>query len=167
MKTRLITIIALAILLAGCTVNPQDLAPRTPQRAQLPQQGIGQLSQQNASQAQNATQQMTLSAAEVARHNTANDCWMIMGGKVYDLSPYTSHPGGDAYVPYCGTDGTGAYDTKAGRGSPHSSYASSLLASFELGTLGQQVATPQQGTAQLNQQPQKREGEDESREWDD
>ena len=32
---------------------------------------------------------------EVKKHNTLNDCWLIAGNKVYDVSNYViTHPGG-------------------------------------------------------------------------
>lgn len=36
---------------------------------------------------------------EVALHNTPNDCWIILNGKVYDLTIFArSHPGGSAVI---------------------------------------------------------------------
>ena len=40
--------------------------------------------------------------SEVAKHNKADDCWMVIKGKVYDLSKFKDeHPGGSAYVTDC------------------------------------------------------------------
>ena len=46
-----------------------------------------------------------LSAAEVAKHNSSSDCWLIIENKVYDVSDYVnSHPAGRATItPHCGT----------------------------------------------------------------
>ncbi len=36
-----------------------------------------------------------ITLAEVAKHNTRNDMWMAVHGKVYDLTEYLdNHPGG-------------------------------------------------------------------------
>lgn len=45
---------------------------------------------------------------EVAKHNTRDDCWMIIKGKVYDVTPYVDiHPGGSrSLLKFAGTDGT-------------------------------------------------------------
>ena len=86
----------------------------------------------NATSTQNTT--IALTSAEVAKHNSASDCWTIINGKVLDLSSFTSHPGGSNYVPYCGKDGTAAYNSIS-----HSSYADALMNSYAIGTLGQSV----------------------------
>ncbi|OGF28161.1 hypothetical protein A2303_01980 [Candidatus Falkowbacteria bacterium RIFOXYB2_FULL_47_14] len=79
-----------------------------------------------------------LAAVEVAKHNSISDCWMIINGKIYDLTAFFSqHPGGaEAISRHCGTDGTEAYGTKdKNETDGHSSYAKSLLADYYLGDL--------------------------------
>lgn len=73
---------------------------------------------------------------EVAKHNRADDCWMAIGGQVYDFTAYLpTHPTApQVIVPSCGTDATQAYATKnAGR--PHSPFADSLMKKYLLGPL--------------------------------
>ena len=50
----------------------------------------------------------TFSAEEVAQHDSEDDCWLVIGGVVYDVTPFLrSHPGGIAIVlPYAGRDAT-------------------------------------------------------------
>ncbi|KAJ6783261.1 hypothetical protein PWT90_09772 [Aphanocladium album] len=53
-----------------------------------------------------------LDAAEVARHNTADSCWVILYGKVYDVTSFLSeHPGGSKIIlSLAGQDATEDYD---------------------------------------------------------
>ena len=38
----------------------------------------------------------TFTFEEIAKHNNRNDCWIIVHGKVYDVTPFLDdHPGGD------------------------------------------------------------------------
>lgn len=40
-----------------------------------------------------------ISMQEVERHNTPDDCWVVINGKVYDLSTFqTTHPGGSEII---------------------------------------------------------------------
>lgn len=39
------------------------------------------------------------STIEVAKHTTADDAWLIIGGKVLDVTPWLDdHPGGDVVL---------------------------------------------------------------------
>ena len=46
--------------------------------------------------------------AEIARHNTARSCWIVSGGRVYDVTAFVErHPGGArALARFAGTDAT-------------------------------------------------------------
>ena len=74
--------------------------------------------------------------AELARHHTANDCWMAIGGQVYDFTPYVDrHPADLAVIEaWCGKEATEAYQTK-GKARPHSSRANAMLPEYLLGPL--------------------------------
>lgn len=49
----------------------------------------------------------TLTAQEVAKHNTREDCWIIVDNKVYDVTDYIDdHPGGDTIMNNAGADST-------------------------------------------------------------
>ena len=83
-----------------------------------------------------------LTAAEVATHNTASNCWMIISGKVYNFTSFIpSHPGGSSMVPYCGRDGTSSF--VSGPPHRHSSFADSLLPNYYIGDLNQAVSASQ------------------------
>lgn len=49
---------------------------------------------------------------EVAQHNTKDDCWVIIHGKVYDVTEFLpEHPGGPSIIiKYAGKDATKAFD---------------------------------------------------------
>lgn len=53
---------------------------------------------------------------EVAKHNTAESCWVAVNGNAYDLTEWIgNHPGGSqAIESMCGTDGTSAFERKHG-----------------------------------------------------
>jgi len=79
------------------------------------------------------------SMAEIAKHNSAQSCWLLISGKIYDVTTYLNlHPGNASTIlPTCGTDATAAYDTKGSDGKPHSGNAHSLLGGYFIGNLGQ------------------------------
>ncbi|KAJ3070435.1 Cytochrome b5 [Podochytrium sp. JEL0797] len=71
-------------------------------------------------------------AAEVKKHCTAADCWMIIHGKVYNVTDFLAeHPGGEEImVEVAGTDATEAFDDIG-----HSADAKKDLAGFLVGAL--------------------------------
>lgn len=81
--------------------------------------------------------QNSYSSNEVSKHNTPNDCWIIISNKVYDVAKFLDiHPGGaDVIIPYCGKDATQAFDTQGGRRRGHSNSARQLLDNYLIGDL--------------------------------
>ena len=80
---------------------------------------------------------------EVAVHDNEEDCWTIIGDKIYDITDYIPrHPGGSEILRACGTDGTTLFMSRKtpegeeiGSGTPHSSSAKSMLNSMQVGIL--------------------------------
>lgn len=74
---------------------------------------------------------------EIAKHNTAEDCWLLIDNKVYDVTSYVnSHPGGKTILEGCGMDATILFNTKPmGSGTPHSESANTNLQNFLIGEI--------------------------------
>merc|ERR1712222_52597 len=55
---------------------------------------------------------MVHSAADVSKHNTDKDCWVIIGDDVFDVTKFLpDHPGGKkAIMLYAGKDATEEFD---------------------------------------------------------
>jgi cytochrome b involved in lipid metabolism len=72
---------------------------------------------------------------EISKHNTENDCWLIIHGKVYDVTNYvSSHPGGKTIIEGCGKDATNLFETRPmGSGTSHSKKAREKLENFYIG----------------------------------
>ena len=71
-----------------------------------------------------------LTMDEIAKHNLISDCWLLISGKVYNVtSELSAHPGGvRSILPYCGKEATNAF-------SRHSSFAYSQLSNLLVGSL--------------------------------
>jgi cytochrome b involved in lipid metabolism len=54
--------------------------------------------------------------AEVATHNTAQNCWTAIDGNVYNVTSWINqHPGGaQAIISLCGIDGSNAFNGQHG-----------------------------------------------------
>lgn len=83
---------------------------------------------------------LSLTTSELSKHNTQNDCWIVIYNNVLNVTPYLNlHPGGvGAITPYCGKDASKAFDSIKNQ-SGHSSYAVSLLQKFTIGLFGQEI----------------------------
>ncbi|GIK00085.1 hypothetical protein Aspvir_004100 [Aspergillus viridinutans] len=73
-----------------------------------------------------------LTVENVAGHKTRDDLWVIIHGKVYDLTKYIrDHPGGaDVLLDVAGTDATSAYEDVG-----HSEDADEIMQTYLVGTL--------------------------------
>lgn len=121
MKNELLWSIIIAILLvAGAFLFMEQPAVSTPPTSSLP----------TTTTTQNTS---PITVSEVKKHNTISDCWLILNNKAYNVTSFIGdHPGGLAIVPFCGKDGTDAYNAIRG-GAGHSSRATQLLSSLYVG----------------------------------
>ncbi|KAJ8686335.1 hypothetical protein QAD02_022129 [Eretmocerus hayati] len=69
---------------------------------------------------------------DVSSHNSADDLWMVLHGKVYDVTKFLKeHPGGEeVLINLAGQDGTQCFDDIG-----HSQEAKQLKDTFEIGVL--------------------------------
>ncbi|KAK3158602.1 hypothetical protein QOZ80_2AG0139250 [Eleusine coracana subsp. coracana] len=67
---------------------------------------------------------------EVRKHNELNDCWLIISGKVYDVTPFMEeHPGGDdVLLASTGKDATTDYEDIG-----HSDSATEMMRQYCIG----------------------------------
>ncbi len=74
---------------------------------------------------------------QVASHDSASSCWIVVGGTVYDVTTYLpDHPADyEVLIAWCGQEATQAYGDKGGEGDDHSSRADALLDQYEIGAL--------------------------------
>ncbi|CAL9134595.1 unnamed protein product [Musa textilis] len=70
--------------------------------------------------------------AEVSAHNSANDCWLVIDGKVYDVTKFLDdHPGGDeVLVTSTGKDATDDFVDVG-----HSTAARAMLDEYYVGEI--------------------------------
>ena len=113
----LLAAIISGLMFAGCI--EEDETPSTP--IPTPQPG----------------EQNTFSLEEVAEHNSAQDCWIVVHGKVYNVTTIPCHGGGarTLILESCGTDATELWEKKPVTGNPHSQNASEILDEYYIGDL--------------------------------
>ncbi|RWR87106.1 cytochrome b5-like protein [Cinnamomum micranthum f. kanehirae] len=77
--------------------------------------------------------QKVFSLSEVSLHSSKNDCWLIIHGKVYDVSKFLDeHPGGDKVLVDASADGD-ASDAFEDVG--HGTAARSIMNNYSIGVL--------------------------------
>lgn len=78
----------------------------------------------------------TITMSELVTHKTADDCWTVVEGKVYDLTSYIAQDQHPAIITEsCGQDGTQAFLTRGEKNSPHPDKAMEVLSPLYLGQL--------------------------------
>ncbi len=133
--TALFVLLTSSVFLSACTGQPQNntitdtaqnIEVTTPSTSVTPSSGI-------MSDLKNYTMD------EVALHNSKEDCWLVLSGKVYDVTAMIDkHGGGDAILEGCGRDATELFETRPmGSQTPHSQKARDMAKNFEIGVLAQ------------------------------
>lgn len=103
--------------------------PKNTTTSSLPKQNTKNVNGQNTNNSTTDTTQ-AFTATEVAKHNTPNDCYLIVKGKVYDVSNFLDHPGGqNAIDSRCGQEATQIFTQI------HSNFAWNLLKDYYVGDL--------------------------------
>ncbi len=129
-----------AVLAAGLVFYQER--PRNGQTSG--QQINGQTNGQTAGVSSAGNNKIILTSAEVAKHNIQSNCWVIIGGKIYDVTSLLStHSGGTQEIlKNCGKDATADFQTKEKNPAEnHSSFAQTTLASYYIGDLGSAAAS--------------------------
>ena len=93
------------------------------------------------------------SLAEVARHNSPDDCWLVIDNQVYEVTDYLSkhEPMLDIQA-WCGQDASQDYHDKAGKGEDHSSRADEALTQYLVGPLISETPVEAAATDTVDQQ---------------
>lgn len=78
----------------------------------------------------------TFTLEQVAAHASEGDCWVVIEGRVYDISDYVpKHPTPPSVLlPWCGKEATEGMRTK-GYGRDHSPVAWDMLSAYRIGSL--------------------------------
>ena len=150
-------IIGAGILFAACQNNQADLAENDDEIEQPLNGSIQETDETEANNAdsdedqssdtsdetavaQDVSGSTTYALAAIAEHATAVDCWLVIEGQVYDVTPFIEtqkHPGGEAIIQGCGTDATALFNERPKDGEPHSNTARSFLPQYLIGTLAE------------------------------
>jgi cytochrome b involved in lipid metabolism len=79
----------------------------------------------------------TYTMEEVGVHNSAENCWMAIEGKVYDVTSFvTSHPGGKSIIGGCGKDATILFNERpTNNKGQHPIQAQRMLTEYYIGDL--------------------------------
>lgn len=124
---KLLFIIVAGFILAGCTQtnNRQTTTPQS--------NGVSApLDQQDATNPAVPSRMPIYTLLEVAAHSSAQDCWLVVDNRVFDVTQYVasgSHPGGATILQGCGQEATEMFNNQ------HTAKAKSMLPDFYIGDL--------------------------------
>lgn len=131
LKKAIFPVIA-SLFLSACSLNPVSELTPTPTNTISPS-----LNQEATPIKEPENSAQTYTMDEVASHDSADSCWLVIEGQVYNVTPFVSnHPGGEAILEGCGRDATVLFNTRPmGSGTPHSDAAQSNLETYFIGTI--------------------------------
>lgn len=94
---------------------------------------------QGAEKQRDATLQQweSIGMDELAKHGNAQNCWLLIHGKVYDVTQYIAvHPGRMSITQGCGKDATSLFEERPmGSQTPHSEAARMRLDDYYIGDM--------------------------------
>lgn len=137
-------VVGLAVLLAGCNLTSGgDEVDESATDTQVEKQATAGESEESKEGDENggamekdSNEGGSYTLSEVAEHDSEDDCWLAIEGKVYDVTEYAAsgkHGGGDAILLGCGTDATELYNDRPNGSGAHSEKARSFLPNYEIG----------------------------------
>ncbi len=120
----LVVLVGLGVFLNSSNSKPKstDLAINTAEYSPSPTPTVTQAAIENVSD------------SVLKKHSTKDDCWVIVDGKVYDVTKIIPvHKGGEmAITNWCGKDASEAFNKRSGKGS-HPSSAMEILTKTLMG----------------------------------
>ncbi|MFZ5437985.1 MAG: cytochrome b5 domain-containing protein [Patescibacteria group bacterium] len=132
----LLLLVAVGFLLNNYLVSSQDKP--IPAVTDLPVQEQQLVGVDNQPTGDNQNEMETYTLADVKEHSSASDCWLVIEGKVYDVTAYIKqgiHPGGEAILLGCGSDASELFRNRPNGSGSHSEKAEGYLANFYIGDL--------------------------------
>ena len=139
-----IALLLLAVFLTGClpqkeTTTMEEVEPAN-QGMESDDVQLEVLDMQLEDASDSAMMNGSYTMEEIAMHSTADDCWLLINGNVYDVTEYIDggkHPGGAALLQGCGVEGTELFMDRPNGSGPHSEQAQGYLENFLIGTLAE------------------------------
>ena len=137
MRYILFIFLALLIFAYGCIDSSQTSSQAQNQDVVQPVQNTPSEEEATSPEPESKGGSKTYTVEEVSSHSSENDCWIVIHGKVYDVTSFISqHPGGNAILQGCGKDATELFETRPmGSGTPHSEDAREKLPYYYIGEL--------------------------------